>query len=168
MCWWVMRIGALISPIGRSKPVSLPSSPTVNRLVKPTLRTKFHIDFEWWERESREFRVYLLSHLCPAHQAAYAEKVETEVIDTIDPETAEVRPIDGLQHILHAHCAQEPGFITEHTSLVDAVFRVFIANGNLPLTPEELAEQISRPNQAQTILRTLSGARVYKGLRPVY
>jgi hypothetical protein len=139
-----------------------------NRLVKPTSRTKFHIDFSWWERESREFRVYLMSHLCPEHQTEYAEHTNVDVIDSIDAETAEVQPVDQIQHVLHSHCAQRAGFITEHTSLVDAVFRVFIANGNQPLTPEELAERIERPHQAQTILRTLSGGRVYKGLRPVY
>jgi hypothetical protein len=148
--------------------VSLPPSPTVNRLIKPTLKTKYHIDFNWWERESREFRVYLTSHLCAEHQAAYAGLEAGEVVDVIDPETAEIRSEDGVQHTLRTHCSQQPDFITSHTSLVDAVFRVFIANGNTPLSPEELADRIMRPGQANTILRTLSGARVYKGLRPVY
>jgi hypothetical protein len=148
--------------------VTLPPSPTANRLIKPTLKTKFHIDFDWWERESREFRVYLTSHLCPEHQAAFADYVGGEVIDVVDSETAEVRKEDGIQHTLRTHCSQLPEFITSHTSLVDAVFRVFIANGNQPLSPEELADRIGRPGQAGTLLRTLSGARVYKGLRPVY
>jgi hypothetical protein len=148
--------------------VTLPSSPTANRLIKPTLKTKFHIDFDWWERESREFRVYLTSHLCPEHQAAFAEYAGGEVIDVVDAETAEVRKEDGIQHALRTHCSQLPDFMTSHTSLVDAVFRVFIANGNQPLSPEELADRIGRSGQAGTILRTLSGARVYKGLRPVY
>ncbi|MCC6188167.1 MAG: hypothetical protein IT318_04000 [Anaerolineales bacterium] len=147
--------------------MTLSPSPTANRLIKPTLKTKFHIDFDWWERESREFRVYLTSHLCPEHQAALAEHAG-EVIDVVDPETAEVRKEDGIQHTLRMHCSQLPEFITAHTSLVDAVFRVFIANGNQPLSPEELADRIGRPGQANMILRTLSGARVYKGLRPVY
>lgn len=147
--------------------MSFPSSPTANRLIKPTLKTKFHIDFDWWERESREFRVYLTSHLCQEHQAAFAEYAG-DVVDVVDAETAEVRREDGIQHILRTHCSQLPNFITPHTSLVDAVFRVFIANGNQPLSPEELADRIGRAGQATTILRTLSGARVYKGLRPVY
>jgi hypothetical protein len=148
--------------------VSFPQSPTANRLIKPTLKTKFHIDFDWWERESREFRVYLTSHLCPEHQAAFAEQAAGDVVDVIDPETAEVRKEDGIQHTLRTHCSRRPDFITPHTSLVDAVFRVFIANGNQPLSPEELSDRIGRPGQANTILRTLSGARIYKGLRPVY
>ena len=148
--------------------MSLPPSPTVNRLIKPTLKTKFHIDFDWWERESREFRVYLTSHLCSEHQAAFADLEAGEVVEVIDAETAEIRAEDGVQHTLRTHCSQAPDFITTHTSLVDAVFRVFIANANTPLSPEELADRIMRPGQATTILRTLSGARVYKGLRPVY
>jgi hypothetical protein len=144
------------------------TAPTLNRLIKPTLKTKFHIDYDWWERESREFRVYLASHLCPEHQAVFAEYAGEDVVDAIDPETAEVRKVDSLQHALRTHCSQLDDFITGHTSLVDAVFRVFLANGNQPLSPEELAERIKRSGQAQTILRTLSGARVYKGLRPVY
>jgi hypothetical protein len=148
--------------------VSFPQSPPTNRLIKPTLKTKFHIDFDWWERESREFRVYLTSHLCPEHQAAFAEYAGGDVVDVIDPETAEVRKEDGIQHTLRTHCSRRPDFITPHTSLVDAVFRVFIANGNQPLSPEELSDRIGRPGQGNTILRTLSGARIYKGLRPVY
>ena len=48
--------------------------------------------------------------------------------------------------------------------LVHAVFRVFLADGNTPLSPTELAERLGRP--APTILRTLSTPRVYKGIRP--
>jgi len=139
-----------------------------NRLVKPTLQTKFHIDFDWWDRETRDFRVYLMSHLCPEHQTLFTDYTEGELVDVVDIDTAEVRRVDSLESTLRAHCAQEPNFLTEHTSLVDAVFRVFIANGNHPLSPEELAEKIYRPGQAMTILRTLSGGRVYKGLRPIF
>jgi hypothetical protein len=48
--------------------------------------------------------------------------------------------------------------------LVDSVFRIFLSNGNMPLTPEELAEELGR--DPLVILKTLSGLRVYKGLRP--
>ena len=136
------------------------------RLVKPTLNTPFHIDYNWWERESRELRVYLQSHLCEEHRARFESITETGPIDWIDPDTAEVQQVDGLQHALRAHCSQQPDYLGAHTSLVDAVFRVFLANGNAPLTAGQLAERVGKPNQAATILKTLAGARVYKGLRP--
>ncbi len=142
------------------------SSPIANRLVKPTRQTKFHIDYDWWDRASRELRVYLQSHLCPEHQASFASYEGDDIVDRVDPETGEVEKINGLQYTLRAHCVLQPEFLTAHTSLVDAVFRVFLANGNQPLTPEELAEMIYRPGQGNNILRTLAGQRVYKGLRP--
>jgi hypothetical protein len=49
--------------------------------------------------------------------------------------------------------------------VVDSIFRVFLANGNQPLSARELERIIGRP--ASTILKTLSGGRIYKGIRPV-
>ncbi|MEA4909041.1 MAG: hypothetical protein VB089_15570 [Anaerolineaceae bacterium] len=133
-------------------------------LVKPTLITPLHIDFEWWKDHDNNWKVYLQSYLCPLHQTIYSDLDENSKVDWIDPETAEIQTVDGLQHILMSHCARQEGFITSNTTLVDAVFRSFLANGNTPQTPEELAAQIDRP--AETILRTLAGPTVYKGLRP--
>ncbi|MBN1439233.1 MAG: hypothetical protein JW929_07485 [Anaerolineales bacterium] len=134
------------------------------RLIKPSLSTRFHIDLNWWRRNEREWRVYLLSHLCPEHRSALESVADGSRIDWVDPHTAEVRSIDGIQHALITHCSLQPEYISPKTTLVDAVFRVFLANGNTPLTVSEISEKIGRP--ANTILRTLSGARVYKGLRP--
>jgi hypothetical protein len=133
-------------------------------LVKPTLQTRFHIDFDWWGQNDRSWRVDLFSFLCPEHQEVFSNVRDNDVIDWVDPETAEVQQVDGLQHILITHCAKQPGFIEDRTSLVEASFRLFLSNGNTPLTPVELAEQLSR--SPSVILQTLSGPRVYKGLRP--
>ncbi len=139
------------------------SANAASRRVKPTPNTKFYIDYSWWEGEGRELRVYLLSHLDPEQRAFFMEHRETEEIDWIDPVTAEVRRVDALQRALKEASEQED-FISPRTSLVDAVFRVFLSNHNTPLTPIELGEIIQRP--PMTILRTLAGATVYKGLRP--
>jgi hypothetical protein len=133
-------------------------------LVKPTLDTPFHIDFEWWEREARDFRVYLRSYLCSEHRTIFERHTDIEEIDWIDEDTAEVTRVNGLQHILRVHCSLQPDYITPSTSLIDAVFRVFLANNNKPLTPAELGARTRR--DPATIVRTLSGHRVYKGLRP--
>ncbi len=133
-------------------------------LVKPRLDTPFHIDFDWWRQNDRDWHVYLKSFLCPEHQETFAQMDISEKVDWIDPETAEVQQVEGLQHVLITHCARQPSFITQHTSLVDSIFRTFLANGNTPLTAEELSLQLGR--DAQTILRTISSKRVYKGIRP--
>ena len=87
------------------------------------------------------------------------------LIDWIDPITAEVKPVDGIQHALMSHCAQQPDFVNAHTSVVEAAFRIFLVNGNQPMSPVDMSKSLNRP--AETILRTLSGARIYRGLRPV-
>ncbi len=133
-------------------------------LVRPSLQTRFHIDFDWWGQNDRNWRVDLLSFLCPEHQEAFAGVRDDTVIDWVDPETAEVQQVDGLQHILITHCAKLPRFIEDRTSLVESTFRLFLSNGNTALTPVELADQMGR--SPSVILRTLSGPRVYKGLRP--
>ena len=133
-------------------------------LVKPTLQTHYHIDFDWWAKSDRDWRVYLRSYLCPEHQLAFADLDMNAQVDWVDPETAEVQQVDGLQHVLITHCAKEPGFVTEQSAVVDGIFRLFLANGNTPLTPLELGERLGRP--PVTILKLLSGTRVYKGLRP--
>jgi len=133
-------------------------------LVKPTLDTPFHIDFDWWLEHDRDWRVYLRSLMCAEHQEVFADWQGGAMIDWVDPETAEVKVVDGMQHILMSHCALQPDFLTERTALVEAVFRLFLMNGNRPMTSRELAQELGRPEK--TILRTLASVRVYRGLRP--
>ena len=133
-------------------------------LVRPSLDTRFHIDFEWWERANQDWMVDLRSHLCPEHQVLFADLSNDAKVDHVDPETAEVVRVSGIQHVLITHCSLQPDFVTPHTSLINALLRTFLATGNTPQTPRELGQRIGRP--PEMILRTLSGPRVYKGIRP--
>lgn len=134
-------------------------------LVKPTTQTPFHIDFRWWKQNERDWHIFLRTLLCPEHQVIYSQVEEGQMIDWIDAATGEVKPVDGIEHALMSHCALQPDFVSERTALVEAVFRLFLVNGNAPMSAEDLAERLRRP--AETILRTLAGPRVYRGLRPV-
>lgn len=132
--------------------------------VKPSLNTPFHIDFDWWKEHDSNWRVFLANCLCPDHSKVFSDNPNTEVtIDWVDPETAEIKQVDGLLSIIMDHCAKEEGYFANQT-LVNAVFRVFLSNGNSPLSSIELSDKIDK--QAETILRTLSSVTVYKGLRP--
>ena len=134
-------------------------------LLKPTARTPFHVDFEWWKQNERDWHVFLRSLLCAEHQEAFVNVEEGQMIDWIDENTAEVKPVDGIQHTLMSHCAHQSDFVNERTALVEAVFRTFLVNGNTPMSAEDLSKRLKRP--AETILRTLAGPRVYRGLRPL-
>lgn len=133
-------------------------------LVKPSINTPFHIDFDWWKKSERDWHVYLRSLLCAEHQEAFANIEEGQTIDWVDPTTAEVKPVAGVQNALMTHCVKQPDFLTQQTALVEAVFRLFLSNGNVPMSSKDMGEKLNRP--AETILRTLAGARVYKGIRP--
>jgi hypothetical protein len=135
-------------------------------LVKPTVDTPFHIDFNWWSQNDREWRVHLLGLLTPEEQERFANIIEgDELVDWVDPETGEVHQVDGLQHVLITHTAQKEGFLDEHTALTEAIFRLLLKSGNAPMTVVEIADELGR--DPKHILRTLSGVRVYRGIRPI-
>lgn len=133
-------------------------------LAKPTLDTKYHIDYDWWERTPGEdLRVYLASHLQADQRERLLQSTETRMVDYIHPQTGEVTPLDELWLELRM-AAEAPDFITPDLSVVDSIFRVFLRNDNTPLSCRELGEQTGR--EPVTILKLLSGNRVYKGIRP--
>ncbi len=142
----------------------MPQKP--HSIVKPTLDTPFHIDFSWWQEHDRDWRVYLRTLLCEEHRKQFEGWDDETPVDWVDPETAEVRPVDGLQFVVMTHCSQQPGFLTAGVPMVDSVFRVLIANGNRPMSVAEIAEHLGKPLQARTLLRTLGRRRSYLGIRP--
>ena len=70
-------------------------------------------------------------------------------------------------------CARKPGFITGQLPLLESVFRLFLANGNQPLTLEELGNQLSEQRGVDTyrtseeILSGLLKTDQYYGLQPI-
>jgi hypothetical protein len=132
-------------------------------LVKPTVDTLYHIDYSWWDRSGEDLRSYLLSHLPPEQRERLSQITENRIVDYIDPDTGEVFRLSELSLAIQ-QAAKDLNFINPHTSVVDSIFRVFLANGNEPQSPIDLAERIGRP--ASLILKTLSGGRIYKGIRP--
>jgi hypothetical protein len=107
----------------------------------------------------------LLSHLCAECQERFRDYQEAELIDWVDENTAEVTQVDGLWHSLRTCCSLKPEFIDQHTPLTTAVFRMFLANGNAPLSSIDLQECLHR--SADTILRVIGGFHVHHGIKPV-
>jgi len=134
-------------------------------LVKPTVDTPFQIDFEWWKETDSNWRIFLFGFLCEEHQEVFSDKNDSLNIDAVDPETAEVISVDGFLHTLMSHCAKMEDFIPDNLPLIGHIFRIFLANGNEPLTPQKLSDMVNKP--ARTILVTIGGHRVYKGIRPI-
>jgi len=51
---------------------------------------------------------------------------KTTHIDFVDPSTAEVVTVDGLQHVLITHCAKQPDFISKKFSIGRCSFQASI------------------------------------------
>ena len=135
------------------------------KYIKPTLDTKFHIDFGWWQTKDQNLRSYLQSHACPECQELAAVS-ELHTFDWISPETGEVFQIDILWHIIRNHCGPDPSFLDNRIPLTSAIFRAFIINDNVPLSPVEIHDQLRRKTP-ELILRTIGSRIVYKGIKPL-
>jgi len=135
---------------------------------RPSVDTKFHIDYEWWEKSGKNFRVYLRDQLCEECRNRFADHQNTEDVDWVNPDTGEVHRTDALRECLRTRCANDPDYINERLPVASACFRIFLANNNTPLSANELG-QLMPWKQPDSILGTLSGSakQVYLGLRPV-
>ncbi len=133
-------------------------------LKRPTLDTKFHIDFEWWEESNLDLKTYLFSRLEIGDESAL--DLGLDFVDLVDSETGEVRRVDGFQYALQTYFSQMPDDFARHSSLVDAVFYLLLANANKPMSARELAERVER--DPEVVLKTISGTRIYQGIRPIF
>ncbi len=132
---------------------------------RPTPDTKFHIDYDWWETNNRNFRLYLRDQLCDECRERFSNHSNTENVDWVDPDTGEVRQTDALRECLRTRCANDPEYINERLPLVAACFRIFLANNNTPLSSNEL-NQLLPWKSSDTILKVLRGDQNYLGIRP--
>ncbi len=139
-----------------------PKPPKPPAYSRPTLDSQFHIDLKWWERSEHDLRV-AMQQICEEFDEAMPTLDDPdEQVDWIDPVSAEVHTISRYAYAFLTHCATKPDYITERTSLVEAVFRTLLATGNRPMTPHELAERIGRT--PANILAAVSGRTVYRGI----
>lgn len=136
----------------------------IAQLKRPTLDTRFHIDYEWWEQSKLDLKTYVYSRLGIGDEAMLDTSLEH--VDLVDAETGEVRQVDGFQYALQTYFSQLSEDFAQHTSLVDAVFYVLLANANRPMTPRELAEWVGR--EPEVVLKTIAGPRIYQGIRPIF
>ncbi len=128
--------------------------------------TRFHIDYDWWDKSTMDLRAYLATRL----QALGIDDVQfdetVDEIDVVDMETGEVHRVDGFQYVVQTYFSQLPDDFAQRSSLVDAVFCVLLANANQPMRVTNIADKIGR--SADVVLKTLNGPRIYQGISPVF
>jgi len=123
-------------------------------------RTRWFIGLDWYQQHNRSLPVLAQSYLCPK----CAEKLSA----------GEGEPsIDTLLATISGCCSGAPGYIHDQLSIMESVFRLFLANGNQPLYLEELSKQLSEwrggdtyRTSAEILPRLLNKDRYY-GLREI-
>lgn len=133
-------------------------------LKHATPETKFFVDYEWWKESNLDLKTYLYRRLGVGDDISL--EPELDEVDLIDPQTGEVRRVDGFQYMVQSYFSRLPDDFTTRTALVDAVFCVLLANGNNPMTAREIAQQVHR--SPEVVLKTLAGPRIYQGIRPIF
>ncbi len=133
-------------------------------LRRVTPETKFYIDYSWWEEGHLDLRTYLLARLSLGNEAG--SELPAERIDLIDSKTGEVRQVDAFQYLVRSYFSRHGNDLATQGSVVDAVFSVLLANGNEPMTANEIAEQVQRPTEL--LVKTFGGSQIYHGIRPLF
>jgi hypothetical protein len=119
---------------------------------------RFSIDLEWYRDQERSFIALASSRLCPTCQEKKTPKSETALLNAIKQ-----------------CCAKNERFFAPNLPLLEMVFRAFLANGNQPLSLEQLQSRLqqwlsygSPPRDVPILkLKRMLGNDVYYGLRPV-
>ena len=92
---------------------------------------KWAIDLNWLKTTKRSFYILARDALC----AKCHKKLKADTI--------EVKSADLLKAIQNC-CSKSPDFIVPSLPFQESIFRVFLANGNKPLTLGELGKQLSQ------------------------
>jgi hypothetical protein len=111
-------------------------------------KPRYFIDEKWFTEHNKSFRAVAQTRMC----ASCRKKIGTEVqerVPTIDPRgrvVYEMRSVPFASNPLteiRRHCSKESGYLNAETPVVEALFRVFLANGNQPIDLETIREQLA-------------------------
>lgn len=92
---------------------------------------RWAINLKWLQANNRSFTTMVKSSLCPKCR----KKLKVD--------QGEIKANDLLK-ATKSCCSKSADFITPVQPLQESAFRVFLANGNQPLTLEELGSQLSQ------------------------
>lgn len=116
------------------------------------------IDLDWYERNNRSFLTLAQRCLCPRCRKRLNR--------------GELSAADLVTNIKEC-CADSPGFISGELTILESIFRLFLANGNEPLDLAGISGQLSEwlegdsyRTSAGVLARLLQDERYY-GIRRV-
>lgn len=115
--------------------------------------SRYFIDLDSYQQAGRSFAALVRNRLCPRSQKTLGAEAGAEAILAT----------------LKDCCSQAEVFFSPSQPLKESVFRLFLANGNSPLSLEEIAQELARRRggltpSPQALARLLASDHYY-GLR---
>lgn len=92
---------------------------------------RWFIDLDWLEQHNRSFLA--LAQGCLCSKCTKKRKGGSEPISPAE-----------LISSIEACCGKASDFISDSSPVLESIFRLFLANGNKPLSPEELSKQLAK------------------------
>lgn len=140
---------------------------------------RYHIDTAYIEKSGRSFDVMVEQRLCSAARRHLGEQIED---GSPRPDSTAGRvsvaarraPASPLQ-LVQKHCGDDLDYLHPDLTILEACFRIFLLNGNTPLTIAQLREELAHWPTFAERLRPLSDEQVvemfnrdrYYGIRQV-
>lgn len=110
---------------------------------------KYFIDTSWFDENGLSFQDMAQDRMCEVCRAQVGTEVEDRVTN-IDPETKKVSfeftkvPFGSAPlTVIGECCAKKRDFISPEMPTLEAIFRVFLSNGNQPMPLEHVREQLA-------------------------
>jgi hypothetical protein len=110
---------------------------------------QYSVDVSWFEENTYSFDDFVQSRMCESCQGRLDEEIE-ERFTVLDKKTGrasfEIRRTkygSNPVRVIHDCCSKKRHYITPDMPTLEAVFRVFLANSNQPLTLGQVREQLA-------------------------
>jgi hypothetical protein len=121
----------------------------IDEITQDDSSAHYVIDTTWFEENGFSFDDFVQSRMCDSCQARVDEEVE-ERYTVLDKKSGrasfEIRKgrygSDPIR-VIRDCCSKKRHYITPDMPTLEAVFRVFLANGNTPLTLGHVREQLA-------------------------
>ncbi|MBI2864254.1 MAG: hypothetical protein HYX94_06790 [Chloroflexi bacterium] len=145
------------------------------------IETRYHIDTDWYRQQGKSFEVMAQSRMCASCKKKLGTETE-ERVPSMDQKSGRV--VFQVQKVPYGSnpfvavrdcCGKKKEFISASTPVLEAVFRLFLANANQPLTLDDVQQKLEEAaGYAQTghhvgpdlLRRLLDHDRQY-GIRPM-
>ncbi len=109
----------------------------------------YQIDPSWFAENQLSFEDVVRARMCDSCQGRVGSEVESRV-PVFDKATGRMNlethsgiyGSDPLQ-VIRDHCGRAKNYIHRDMPTLEAIFRIFLANGNQPMTLEQVREQLA-------------------------